>query len=144
MHEGGKGQSTTKQNNKIIFTGEKHMDSEGALYFFVFFLLPLASFSSFYKRRKPRSSASFYKQTRQTKKIPQTLRLVPFVSALPLPLPLTSFPLLFDAPFLGDVLGWTVKNPSSRPCCLLFRNFASLSAPLRTRSSLNCRKIDHE
>ena len=70
-------------------------------------------------------------------KIPQTFRLVPFASAFAFAFPLASFPLFFDVPFLGDVLGWTVKNPSSRPCCLLFKNFASLSAPLRTRSSLH-------
>jgi hypothetical protein len=29
-----------------------------------------------------------------------------------------------------------VKNPSSRPCCFVFRDLTSFSAPLRTRSSL--------
>ena len=33
-------------------------------------------------------------------------------------------------------LGLTVKNPSRRPCCFALMRALSLSAPLRTRSSL--------
>ena len=47
----------------------------------------------------------------------------------------TSFPLA--AAFFGaEVFGVAVKNPSSLPCCFALRDFASFSAPLRTRSSL--------
>lgn len=61
----------------------------------------------------------------------QTFRFVPF----PLVSPFLSAPF----PFAGGAfsLGLTVKNPSRRPCCLLFRYFWSFSAPFRTRSSLN-------
>lgn len=55
-----------------------------------------------------------------------TLRFVP------LPLPFSAGLSLF----LGDAFGLAVKNPSRRPCCFAFRNFASFSAPFRTRSSL--------
>jgi hypothetical protein len=61
----------------------------------------------------------------------RTFRFVPFAFESVLPFPLASF--------FGDAFsfGFTEKNPSNRPCCLLFRNFCSLSAPFLTRSSLN-------
>ena len=49
--------------------------------------------------------------------------------------------IVFPFPLPGTVafsfsLGLTGGKPSSRPCCLLLRNFWSLSAPFRTRSSM--------
>jgi len=73
------------------------------------------------------SAYGLYLQKHRRKR---TFRFVPFALASTLPFPF--------ATFFGDIFsfGFTEKNPSKRPCCLLFRNFCSLSAPFLTRSSL--------
>jgi hypothetical protein len=66
-----------------------------------------------------------------------TFLLTPFLSSFP-PFPFTSFPLPEPAPPTAGLasLGLAVKNPSNLPCCFALMCLASLSAPLRTRSSL--------
>jgi len=46
-------------------------------------------------------------------------------------------------PLGGDFsFGFVVKKPSSRPCCLAFKNFCNFSAPFFTRSSLQSGSIE--
>lgn len=50
--------------------------------------------------------------------------------------PLVSFPFPFPVFLAAGSLGFTVKNPSKRPCCLAASILESFAAPARTLSSL--------
>lgn len=46
------------------------------------------------------------------------------------------FPVDFPSFLVAVSLGLTEKKPSNRPCCFVFKNLVSLSAPFLTLSSL--------
>lgn len=123
MHE-GENESTRKQNNKSIFTRVKlRRMEENVLYFFVFFLLPLASFSSFYNDANHHHQLA---ESPQKKKNYTNLALSTLCIHFILALALCVFPTILRRPLLGRCFRLDGEESVEPPLLLTIQEFCKL------------------